>query len=214
MRLDRLIQILIPHDEKFYTFFEESAQNVVNAAMILPGLYRSAGAERERIMNEIHDFEHIGDNVTHKIFGELNSTFVTPFDREDIHLLASVLDDVMDYIDGSASRFVLYKVQRGPESIVELAEILQRQTKELQKGVSLLRDFRKSEELERVLQKINEYENEADAVFEKAIARLFEEERDPIQLIKLKEIYVGLETATDKCEDAANVLETFLVKHA
>jgi uncharacterized protein Yka (UPF0111/DUF47 family) len=125
-----------------------------------------------------------------------------------------VLDDVMDYIDGSASRFVLYKVQRGPESIVELAEILQRQTKELQKGVSLLRDFRKSEELERVLQKINEYENEADAVFEKAIARLFEEERDPIQLIKLKEIYVGLETATDKCEDAANVLETFLVKHA
>jgi predicted phosphate transport protein (TIGR00153 family) len=214
MRLDRLIQILIPHDEKFYTFFEESAQNVVNAAMILPGLYRSIGGERERIMNAIHDFEHIGDNVTHKIFGELNSTFVTPFDREDIHLLASVLDDVMDYIDGSASRFVLYKVQRGPESIVELAEILQRQTKELQKGVSLLRDFRKSEELERVLQKINEYENEADAVFEKAIARLFEEERDPIQLIKLKEIYVGLETATDKCEDAANVLETFLVKHA
>jgi uncharacterized protein len=214
MRLDRLIQILIPHDEKFYTFFEESAQNVVNAAMILPGLYRSVGPERERIMNEIHDFEHIGDNVTHKIFGELNSTFVTPFDREDIHLLASVLDDVMDYIDGSASRFVLYKVQRGPESIVELAEILQRQTKELQKGVSLLRDFRKSDELERVLQKINEYENEADAVFEKAIARLFDEERDPIQLIKLKEIYVGLETATDKCEDAANVLETFLVKHA
>lgn len=214
MRLDRLVQILIPHDEKFYTFFEESAQNVVNAAAILPSLYRSVGPEREVIMNKIHDLEHIGDNVTHKIFGELNATFVTPFDREDIHLLASALDDITDFIDGSASRFVLYKVQTCPDSIMELARILHSQSVELQRGVALLRDFRKSDELEQVLRKINEYENEADAVFEKAIARLFEEERDPINLIKLKEIYVGLETATDKCEDAANVLETFLVKHA
>src|SRR5882672_9726472 len=98
MRLDRLIQVLLPHDEKFYTFVEESAQNLVNAAKLLPDLFRSKGLDRELVLNKIHDFEHLGDNVTHMIYAELNSTFVTPFDREDIHMLASALDDVMDFI--------------------------------------------------------------------------------------------------------------------
>src|SRR5512137_1650789 len=111
MRLDRLIQILLPHDEKFYSFFEESAQNLVDASKKLREFQSCSTADYNRIMKEINDFEHRGDSVTHKIYAELNATFVTPFDREDIHLLASALDDVMDHIDGSASRFVLYKVQ-------------------------------------------------------------------------------------------------------
>ena len=214
MRLDRLIQVLLPHDEKFYAFFEESAKNLVDAAELLPALSRGSGADHEKIVNRIHDFEHQGDMITHKIFAELNATFVTPFDREDIHTLASALDDVMDYIDGSSARFVLYKIDSCPERMVQLMEILKKSVAEIYRGVGLLRDFRQAATLQKVLERINEYENEADAVFEGAIAELFENERDAIRIIKLKEIYVGLETATDKCEDAANVMETLLIKHA
>jgi predicted phosphate transport protein (TIGR00153 family) len=213
MRLDRLIQILLPHDEKFYKFFEESAQNLVDAAALLPSLCSSGREECIKLAERIHEFEHKGDLVTHKIFEELNSTFVTPFDREDIHLLASALDDVMDNIDGSASRFAVYKIQHPPSDVSVLMRILEQSVAEIAKGVSLLRDFRKSTELKKVLEKINEYENTADSVFEGALAHLFEHEKDAIQIIKLKEIYVVLETATDSCEDAANVMETLLIKH-
>lgn len=214
MRLDRVIQILLPHDEKFYGFFEEAAQNLVNAAQLLPSLGEGGRAEWEKIVDRIHGFEHHGDMITHKIFAELSATFVTPFDREDIHVLASAIDDVMDYIDGSAARFVLYKIDRCPPKLIGLMEILKKSVAELHRGVGLLRDFRQAEELRKVLEQINEYENEADALFESAIAELFDHEKDPIKIIKLKEIYVGLETATDKCEDAANVMESLLIKHA
>lgn len=214
MKLDRLIQILLPHDEKFYQFFEESASNLVNAAELFTGLFEGTVADHENVVMKMHELEHHGDSVTHKIFAELNATFVTPFDREDIHTLASALDDIMDYIDGSASRFVLYKIETCPADIRKLVRILQDSVVELRQGVALLRDFRKSTELQKVFEKINEYENEADEIFQKAIAELFEHEKDAIKIIKLKEIYVGLETATDKCEDAANVLETLFIKHA
>ncbi|MBI1807072.1 MAG: DUF47 domain-containing protein [Ignavibacteria bacterium] len=213
MKLDRIIQILLPHDEKFYSFFEESAQNLVNAVNLLQDLRHDSRADREIVVNRIHEYEHQGDTVAHNIFAELNATFVTPFDREDIHLLASALDDVMDYIDGSASRFLLYKLEQCPPDMVRLMGILQQSVHELRRGVSLLRDFRKADELQKILEKVNEYENDADLVFERAIADLFDQEKDPIRLIKLKEIYVGLETATDKCEDAANVMESLLIKH-
>ena len=214
MKLDRFIQVLLPHDEKFYTYFEQSAKILVDAALLLMDLPGGTPADRERIVNRIHEYEHAGDDIAHSIFAELNATFVTPFDREDIQTLASALDDVMDYIDGSASRFVLYKLQQCPKEMVGLIDILHRSVTELQRGVSLLRDFRKSAELQKILELINKYENDADAVFEQSIADLFEFEKDPIQVIKLKEIYVSLETATDKCEDAANVMETLLIKHA
>ena len=213
MKLDRIIQILLPHDEKFYSFFEESAGNLLEAVDVLETLFRSAQDKREELTHQMHEIEHRGDTVTHNIFAEVNATFVTPFDREDIHLLASSLDDILDYIDGSASRFVLYKVQASPPGILTLTDILKKQVIEVQHGIALLRDFRKVDDLQMILRKINELENDADSTFEKSIAELFEHERDPIQIIKLKEIYVGLETATDKCEDVANVLETLLIKH-
>jgi predicted phosphate transport protein (TIGR00153 family) len=213
MRLDRFIQVLLPHDEKFYSFFEESAQNLVNGTEALKRLGNATDAERPKIVEEIHELEHLGDSVTHKIFAELNSTFVTPFDREDIHVLASKLDDVMDFIDGTAGRFVLYKLKNCPQEMKHLIDILHWSVGELKQGVALVRDLRKADQLQRVLEKVNEYENDADSVFEQAIAHLFEIEKDPVQIMKIKEIYVSLETATDKCEDAANVLESILIKH-
>jgi uncharacterized protein len=213
MRLDRIIQVLLPHDEKFYTYFEESAQNLVNASTLLLELYKCIPAERPKLAQQINEFEHQGDAVTHKIYAELNATFVTPFDREDIHLLASALDDVMDLIDGSASRFILYKISGCPPDMKALIEIIHDSVLEIQKGISLLRDFRQADELQKILRKVNEYENQADSIFGHAVADLFENEKDPIQIIKMKEILVALETATDACEDAANVMETLLIKH-
>lgn len=214
MRFDRFIQVLLPHDEKFYTFFEESTHVLVRAAQLLQKFGTASVDERPSVVSKMHDLEHEGDTIAHNIFAELNATFVTPFDREDIHVLASALDDVMDNMDGVAARFVLYKIRTCPPKMQHLMEILYQSIKELENGVVLLRDLRKAEQLRKILQKVNEYENLADDLFEEAIAELFEFERDPVQIIKLKEVYVGLETATDKCEDAANVLESILIKHA
>ncbi len=215
MLFDRIIQKLLPTDERFYSLFEESTKNLMNAAKILTNLPKAKTvSEREKLAVQLHALEHIGDDLTHKIYSELNSTFVTPFDREDIHELASSIDDVLDEIDGSIGRIVLYKIKAIPSSMTKLINILELSIVELHQGVHLLRNINKTDVLQKVLQKVNEYENEADAVFEKAIADLFEHEKQPIQIIKLKEVLVGLETATDKCEDAANVLEGILIKNA
>jgi len=215
MLFDRLIQKILPTDERFYSLFEESTKNLLNAADLLSKLPKTKTlSEREKLGVQIHACEHIGDDLTHKIYSELNSTFVTPFDREDIHELGSSIDDVLDEIDGSIGRIVLYKIKAIPSSFAKLIGILQLSIDELDHGVHLLRNINKTEDLQKVLQKVNEYENEADAVFERAVADLFELEKNPVQIIKLKEVLVGLETATDMCEDAANVLEGILIKNA
>lgn len=215
MKLDFLIRKLLPRDDKFYRMFEDASRNMVNAAEALKDLaFAKSLEEREAVVGRIRDFEHEGDAVTHKIFSELNSTFVTPLDREDIHLLASAIDDIVDHIDGSATRFTLYKIKDCPQNMIHLIDVLYLSIAELSKAISLIRDMHQFEELQKLFKKVNEYENQADSIFEEAIADLFENEKDPINLIKLKEVYVGLETATDKCEDAANVLEGLLIKHA
>jgi uncharacterized protein len=214
VKIDRLIQILLPHDEKFYSFFEDMTKLLQKASIALKKIPDSDPVQTKALVDEIEDLEHQADEVTHRIFAELNATFVTPFDREDIHALASSLDDIMDYINGSASRFVLYNVKATTQYMRRLMEIIQLQVEVVGRGVSYLRDFKNSQMLQEVLKKVNEYENDADTVFSLAIADLFENEKDAIELIKLKEIYIGLETATDRCEDVANVLESILIKHA
>jgi len=149
--------------------------------------------------------------MTHDIIRMLNQTFITPFDREDIHSLSSALDDVLDFVNAAAIRMTLYRISNVPPAAADLAQLIVTQAEELSKAVSVL------EENQKVLDhcvEVNRLENEADRVSRKAIAELFEHENDPIQLIKLKELYEVLETATDKAEDAANVLETVALKSA
>ncbi|MBM4160687.1 MAG: DUF47 domain-containing protein [Ignavibacteria bacterium] len=215
MKIDKYIRRLVPREHKFYSLLEESSQNLVKAAEAMKKLsFCKSAQEREAIVHHIKDLEHEGDAITHRIFSQLNSTFVTPLDREDIHLLASALDDILDYIDGSAGRFVLYKLDKCPSSMVELIDVLHMSIVEVRRAVELIKNLHVIEELQQALQTINEYENRADSIFERAIAELFEKEKDPVKIIKFKEVYVSLETATDKCEDAANVLEGILIKHS
>jgi predicted phosphate transport protein (TIGR00153 family) len=216
MRLDRILQAMLPHDQHFFDMFEEAAQNITLASEALTGLLSATSEEeRRKIVAEIQDYEHQGDAITHKIFSALSSTFVTPFDPEDIHLLASAMDDILDNIDGSARRFLLYKLEGCPQDMFFLVQSLQRSVAELQRGLHFLRKMQKTTEMKEIIRRINDYEGEADDIFAHAVADLFDKYADnPVQIIKLKEVYVSLETATDMCEDAADVLETILIKHA
>jgi uncharacterized protein len=148
------------------------------------------------------------------LFTELSRNFITPFDREDIHYLASSLDDVADYINGTASRVSLYKINTFDQVIHSLVGVIHRQAIEIDQAISSLKNMRNAQRVREAIVRINDLENEADSIFELAIARLFAEEMQPIELIKSKEILSVLETATDKCEDVANVLESILVKNS
>ncbi len=213
MKFDKIIQAILPKDDHFYLLFEEASSVIVKGSTILRKLPSANFNERQTYVQQISDCEHECDLISHKIFGELDRTFITPFDREDVHKLASSLDEIMDYMDGASRRFVLYKLESCPIKMVKLIEILSTSVEEVHRAIQALRNLNNKDLMQRAIEKINTYENEADFTYESAIADLFENEKDPIQIIKLKEIYYGLETAADKCEDTANVLESILIKH-
>ena len=201
---------LIPRDVKFFEMFAEMSGNLTRGARLLTDLLADFKNVEARV-HELHEIEHLGDDMTHAVLTKLNQTFITPFDREDIHRLATSLDDVLDFIYAAAERLTMYKITSAPAAAHRLAQIIVQQTEEIAKGVAHLE---KQDNVLHYCVEINRLENEADRVARDAIARLFEVEKDPIALIKLKELYEVLETATDKAEDAANVLETVVLKSA
>ena len=216
MKFDRLLHALLPKHDHFYDYFERDVENLQVASTTFKDLMDEAMSPEERAqkIRRVEELEHKGDEITHNIFREVGSNFITPIDREDIYALTSALDDILDHLKGAATRIILYRVTRIPPEATKLAELIDEQVGELHKAIGFLRDFQHVEEMRECLVKINSIENEADDLFERAIAGLFENCTDPIQLIKTKELYVSLETATDQCEDAANVIETIIVKNA
>ena len=158
--------------------------------------------------------EQIGDNITHETFNQLSSNFITPFDRSDIHDLVTAMDDIVDFIHGAAKRIELYNLEEMTSPIIRLAELIHKSTEELQIAVTELKNMKHISKIKESTVKINSIENHADDVFDTAIAKLFEDEKNAIELIKMKDILSALETATDKCEDAANVIDTILIKNA
>jgi len=199
---------LIPRDAKFFELFAELSTNLTDGAKFL----RSILADPKDLtmqVSQVQAIEHRGDKATYAIITKLNQTFITPFDREDIHRLASSLDDVLDFVNSAALRLVMYKIHNPPPVSAELAGIIVLQCEELAKGVSLLE---KNGQVMKHCEEVNRLEDMADNVSRRAIADLFEHEKDPIQLIKLKELYEVLEYATDKAEDAANVIEAIVLK--
>jgi len=200
---------LIPREEKFYDDFKLMADQLRHGARLLEQMLATDPpiADKE---HEIKEVEHQCDFLTHGIIQRLNKTFVTPIDREDIHELARTLDDVMDAIDNAAALFALYRIDRIRTGARELTRIIIQQTDEIRAAVEALE--RRTGVLERAIE-INRLENEADRIHKLAIGQLFDEETNPIVVIKWKEIYDLLEEATDACEDVANLLENVVVKH-
>jgi len=203
----------IPREEKFFDLFQASAENMVKAANSLKEMV-DGWEHVEGKVAEITELEHKGDTITHEIMSRLNRTFVTPFDREDIVQLAHVLDDVTDFIHSAADAMLLYKVERPGERAKELADIILQATEEIEK---VLPQLRKRIILSSVLKRcveINRLENLADRVYRSAIAELFDDSTDMAHIIKWREIYAHMESATDRCEDVADVLEGVAIKHA
>jgi len=201
---------LIPRDVKFFHMFADMAGNLGDGARLLKQILDDFKDVDTRVQ-KLKDIEHRGDDLTHNILTKLNQTFITPFDREDIYRLASSLDDVLDFVYAAGVRLIMYKITQAPPAAPKLAEIIVRQCDQLLQAVTGL------EKHDKVLDycvEINRLENEADQVARSAIGVLFDKETDPISLIKLKELYEVLETATDKAEDAANVLEGVVLKSA
>jgi predicted phosphate transport protein (TIGR00153 family) len=216
MKFDSIIRSLLPRDDKFFSYFEKDIENLRATAtvfrdMMAPGVSKE---ERAQKIRKIEELEHHGDEITHQIFSELSSTFITPFDREDIHVLASKLDDILDFIHGAAGRISLYRVETITPEMERLATLIFDAVVELHIAIPQLRDLRNLDKIREALVRVNSIENEADDLFERAIAHLFDTCKDPILLIKTKEILVSLETATDQCEDSANVIESIIVKNA
>lgn len=203
----------LPRDEKFFDLFEQSANNIVKASHVLKDLIDSWESIEQKVA-EIREMEHTGDSITHEIIARLHRTYVTPIDREDIALLAKSLDDVMDFIDAAAGTMLIYKVDAPGGRARELADIIIKATAEVELAVLEVRRKPKPKQvLERCVE-INRLENMGDVVYRAALAELFEDSSDMSHVIKWREIFEQLESATDRCEDVANVLEGVALKHA
>ncbi len=215
MSLNSIFQYFVPKDKKFFPLFEQASTNLVDIA---EALNKAVNAEdiskRIELFKTVKDLEHRGDEITHQIHLELGKNFITPFDREDIHTLASALDDVADYIYDSANRMELYHVEKITDPIRELTVLIVEAVRALHTGMMELRNLKNVRAIADACVRVNSFENKADYVYNKAIGDLFLYETDAIALIKYKEVLNTLESATDMCEDVANVLESILVKNA
>jgi predicted phosphate transport protein (TIGR00153 family) len=202
----------LPRDEKFYDFFEKGAHQVVQGAIHLEELLKNFDDVQVKT-KKIKAIEHEGDVITHDTIENLNRTFITPLDREDIHDLITAIDDVLDYIEACAERLYLFKIEKTTEEAVLICGVLVKAVKELEQGVSNLRRLKEADSILRHCAEIDRLENEGDYLNRAAVAKLFEPDNNPLEVIKWKEIYETMENAIDRCEDVANVLEGIALKN-
>jgi uncharacterized protein Yka (UPF0111/DUF47 family) len=209
------MKIFMPKDRIFYSLFEQVAQTVAKMGNVMKEVVTEPDYDkRAALIAQIEDLEHVNDDFTHKIFTELGRNFITPFDREDIHYLASALDDIADYIFASAKKINFYKVNPNDQGIQKMADLIDQGCEQIKNAVLQLRDMRDMRQITDALVKVNSIENQADDIFDMSIDRLFETEPDAKEVIKKREIYQVMEIVTDKCEDAGNVIESIIIKYA
>jgi predicted phosphate transport protein (TIGR00153 family) len=209
------MKLFSPKDKTFYSLFEDVANNgALMAEHLLALVAETDRNKRATMIVPIEDLEHANDELTHKIFTELGRNFITPFDREDIHHLASALDDIADYIYASAKKIKLYHINPTDEGIQKLAQLIVEGSREVKNAVFELRDMKNIRTITNALVKINSVENQADDISDDYTERLFSVEADAKEVIKKSAIYQIMEDVTDKCEDAANVIESIIIKYA
>lgn len=213
MTLDKIFGFLVPKDRKFFPLFNEAADNLVYASGLLVDLIGENDLEkREELRKTIKQAEQKGDNITHQLLDELNGTFITPFDREDIHALIATIDDVVDYIHTTSTRIHYFKLETHPKEFLIISEMIVSAAKEIQyilRNVKHATDFQKHKS---ACKKISRYESDVDSMYQEYLSSLFESETDAIKLIKKRDILAALEKAIDKCDDVADVFQTIMVK--
>ena len=203
----------MPKETSFFDFFEEHAALTVEGSREFLSLV-STGANIETKARRIHDIEHETDVITHRCVETLHKTFITPIDRDNIHRLITRMDDIMDYVEAAAERLALYELSVMTPEVRDLADVLVRAAQQVEVALKGLRNLKNPQAVLRVCIDINRLENESDQILRRAVARLFKEEKDPILIIKWKEIYENLENAADRCEDVANIIEGVILEHS
>lgn len=211
-----IIARLIPRENRFFELFNQHASLVAEASAVLSGLLHDYADEEQRPsrIERINELEHNADRITHETMALLQTIFVTPLDRDDIHRLISRMDDILDLMQDAAESLVLYDVQQVTEFAMDLAGLLQTCCMRLQSAVALLNNMRNAPEALKLCRDIDDLESRADRVMRAAISRLFRDEPDIRQVIKLKSVYEVLEAATDKCQDVANLIENITLQNA
>jgi len=215
MGFDTVLKFFLPKDRVFYSLFEEVATTLVQ----MGNVFRTACQEqdlskRDVLLRSLEDLEHKNDETTHRIFIELGRNFITPFDREDIHTLTTSLDDIADYIWGAAKRVVNYQIDDQYNTLPAFAEIISKSIAAINVAVYALRDMKDLRAITAACVQVNSLENDADDLLDSTLMKLFSASISPVELIKQKDIYQMLETVTDKCEDAANVVESIIIKYS
>ena len=215
MGINSILKIFLPKDRVFYQLFENVAEELVKMGNKLKEVVGETDFDkRGKLIKELEDMEHVNDELTHRIFTELGKNFITPFDREDIHYLASALDDIADYIYASAKKINFYRVDPDDIGIQKFGDLIALGCVHVHKAVTELRNMKNMRQITDALVAINSIENQGDDIFDMSIERLFATEPDAKEVIKKREIYQVMEMVTDKCEDAANVIESIIVKYA
>jgi predicted phosphate transport protein (TIGR00153 family) len=209
-----IFQFLTPKDKKFFPLFEQATESLVELAESLNELANSPKGQRDDLYKKIDQLEVKIDEITHKVNIELSRNFLTPFDREDIHSLIKSIDDVTDFLHGSASRMKMYQVEKITKSIRKLTEINLDACVLIKNAIGDLKNHNNLQRITVACKKIAKLESKADVVFDNAVMDIFENETDAIKIIKYKEVLTALEDASDKCKDVANVLETIVVKYS
>jgi predicted phosphate transport protein (TIGR00153 family) len=215
MAFNTIFKIFLPKDKIFYQLFENVSSVLVKMGAKLVAVVNEDDYEkRQALIKEVEDMEHLNDEYTHQIFTELGKNFITPFDREDIHYLATALDDIADYIYASAKKINFYHVNPNDEGIRKMADLIKLGCNQVHNAVVEIRDMKNMRKITDALVAINNIENQADHVFDMSIENLFAKEPDAKEVIKKREIYQVMEIVTDKCEDVANVIESIIIKYA
>lgn len=215
MGLSSFIKLFMPKDKVFYGLFERVTSVLIEMAETFSVAVKEQNlSKKQSLLQKLEELEHQNDEITHNIFIELGRNFITPFDREDIHSLATSLDDIADFLWGSAKRISNYSIYDNDQITLEFADVITRCIQALNKAVKELRDMKDLRAITQACVLINSLENESDELLDKAMSQLFSSSIEPVELIKKKDLYEMLELVTDKCEDAANVIETIIIKYA
>ena len=215
-KADRVIRMFLPKEERFHELLERDTDNLTRAVNLFSEIAHTASFEERRIKTvELKHLEHEGDLITKEVFNALNISFITPFDPDDIRAIAIDLDDILDSLEGAAQYLVILELREAPEALQQFAEILVAMVDEIHRATKLLWDLSNADEIQRCIVRISEHENQADSLYNTVIADLFKRNgRDPIEIMKWKEVYQGLEDACDQCKDFTHILGNVVLKNA
>lgn len=215
MGFNSIVKAFLPQDKVFYNLFEKVADTLeAMSASFKRAIETEDFNQRTELLKNLENFEHDNDQHTHQLFVELGQNFITPFDREDIHYLAIALDDVADFMYASSKKMLIYNVEMMDDFMKQMGTVVFKSVEQLCKAIRELRNMKKLRSITEACVQINSLENEADELLEDGIKKLFSGSFEAIEVVKLKDIYQDMEVITDKCEDAADVIETIIIKYA